>query len=388
MKVLIVDDDRSRADGLRSYLVSADLLDIDRIDISESSDEAKISLQNFYYDVLIVDVVLPKRRGESARCDIGVGLVGQVHRSRGFKKPEKVIAITAHEDDVEQFRGKFEEYCTAVVRAYGPSDEWRRRILESIRYLSCSKIARVVSAGDTVVFSIHGIRTFGEWQSRLERLVEAETDEVSFYTYKYGYFSSIAFLFPPARRREVHRLELRIHNLLRNQPKRIVVFAHSFGTYLAVEAIKNNAHQLPAGVELTVVLGGSVLPENYDWSEIRKNGAITVINDCGVDDNILLLSKASAVNLGMAGRVGFHGFNGSGFINRWFRGGHSHYFDGDDFMRKRWLPVILGARVNVVDERGSPNVTAVALDGIARSVASVKWLLYASVAAILVFSLK
>jgi hypothetical protein len=47
-----------------------------------------------------------------------------------------------------------------------------------------------------LIITVHGIRTFGQWQERLERLVTESTnlDDVEFINYKYGYFSVLAFI--------------------------------------------------------------------------------------------------------------------------------------------------------------------------------------------------
>ena len=53
-----------------------------------------------------------------------------------------------------------------------------------------------------LVVTVHGIRTFGGWQEKLEGLLASRDSErsekVEVYNYKYGYFSVLAFVFPPA----------------------------------------------------------------------------------------------------------------------------------------------------------------------------------------------
>jgi len=92
------------------------------------------------------------------------------------------------------------------------------------------------------------------------------------------------------------------------------------------------------------------------WGTFKKildNFESTVVNDCGCNDRILLLSEALVPNTGMAGRVGFHGLNNDRFVNRFFKGGHSHYFDkSDSFMEKHWLPLFsTPSSLNAIDER-------------------------------------
>ena len=54
-----------------------------------------------------------------------------------------------------------------------------------------------------IVFTIHGIRTYGQWQEQLEELVtkaeKPRKGELKFVNYKIGYFSLIAFVLPPIR---------------------------------------------------------------------------------------------------------------------------------------------------------------------------------------------
>jgi hypothetical protein len=40
--------------------------------------------------------------------------------------------------------------------------------------------------GKHMVITVHGIRTFGQWQRRLERLVVPVSKHVQFYHFQYG----------------------------------------------------------------------------------------------------------------------------------------------------------------------------------------------------------
>ncbi|NKJ92819.1 hypothetical protein GFM14_14630 [Rhizobium leguminosarum bv. viciae] len=107
-----------------------------------------------------------------------------------------------------------------------------------------------------------------------------------------------------------------------------------------------------------IILAGSVLRPNFNWPKfLLKLPCRRVINDCGVNDNVLLLSQFGVLLTGMAGRVGFYGFTGNDIVNRFFVGGHGHYFassrhDQNCFMRTYWLPsIVSGALPHLVDQR-------------------------------------
>jgi tetratricopeptide (TPR) repeat protein len=192
-----------------------------------------------------------------------------------------------------------------------------------------------------LVITVHGIRTYGNWQDELKKLLEAAEPGVTVQMYRYGFFSSLAFLIPPFRWVVGQRFRRFFENEVRSAPEgaRIDLVAHSFGTYLAASALRH----LPARRKIhTVIFAGSVLPPSFPWYRYLQSGAVgRVVNECGWDDSVLVLCQSTALLMGMAGRIGFHGMVGDRFTNRYYRWGHGGYFDGHQrFMREEWIPLL------------------------------------------------
>lgn len=210
-----------------------------------------------------------------------------------------------------------------------------------------------------LVITVHGIRTFGHWQERLEKLLlgglNPSARKLDVFHYKYGYFSAFAFLSGILRWLAVRRFRKALISAARADPARVDIIAHSFGTYLAAHALRGLDTAAFPKVH-TLILAGSVLPAHFDWSDLVPARVERVVNDCGSRDNILLLSQALPF-LGMAGRVGFRGLLGARLRNRFFKHGHSGYFlnaegKSDSFMRERWLPLLsVESPVEPFDER-------------------------------------
>ncbi len=203
---------------------------------------------------------------------------------------------------------------------------------------------------ERIIVTVHGIRTFGQWQERLAALIEAEDPDARIYNYHYGFFSVLAFLVPPLRAIRVRFFRRALQGIVGDNPHaRITLVGHSFGTHMIGWAIARGFEDKRASFE-QIILAGSVLRQDFDWQElIDKRIVKRVINDCGVDDGILILSQFGVLFTGMAGRLGFSGTTGVSLFNRYHRGGHSHYFvneEGladDTFMAEKWLPLIMGA---------------------------------------------
>ncbi|QLY59951.1 response regulator [Citrobacter freundii] len=342
MRVIIVDDDKVRSASIKNWLVAVGITSSDFVTIVSCTNMARTSIKNFFYDILILDVVLPKRDDDKSKWINGIDLLNYINTSPFAKKPSKIIGMTAYSDDIQNFKAEFERYCFTVVEVVKDNEEWKPKFLNVFNYQSSSKLASLDDEKPIIAMTVHGIRTIGNWQEKLRTLIQSRASYIDFQTYKYGYFAGINFFIPFIRNAQIKRLKAKLTDSFKiNHNKQYVFFAHSFGTYIVARAINEIIENGDVVPQLTLVLAGSVLPSNYNLNTIldhNKNNVI--INDCGNSDYVLWLSEAFVPSTGMAGRTGFYGVSNSRFVNRYHPGGHSHYFDVDGFMEKYWLPIL------------------------------------------------
>jgi CheY-like chemotaxis protein len=340
MKILIVDDDATRSQSLGNFLVDENGLSPEDVRFSSNMDDAVNNLTRFHFDVAILDVVIPKRDGETPDSKWAFALLRKINRSSSIRKPGKIIGITGYLEDLGRFKARFEEYCLVVIEANRNTAGWRKKIAQYVGYDFLAQAHRELSNRDLNIITIHGIRTFGHWQNRLRDLVHLHLAELPFYGYRYGYMSFLALFSRAAHNKYIDIFRGRLLSIIEANPEAtFTCFAHSFGTFLLIETLKRMAQNNEPLPFNTIVLCGSVLKSRYDLSFLRDHG-IRTINDCAHSDYVLWLSEAFVPGLGMAGKVGFYGFEDSLSANRFFLGGHSSYFKGDDFMKNNWLPVI------------------------------------------------
>ncbi|WP_368082954.1 hypothetical protein [Klebsiella oxytoca] len=91
----------------------------------------------------------------------------------------------------------------------------------------------------------------------------------------------------------------------------------------------------------------------------------------------------------MAGRIGFYGLNNNRFVNRFFKGGHSHYFErGGSFMENYWLPLIGNPEyIEIIDKRDKTSYTNIISEKIVSFLGKVKEVIYISIFAFVVYNL-
>lgn len=238
--------------------------------------------------------------------------------------------------------------------------------------------------GSHLVITVHGIRTFGQWQERLENLVTKADPNIEFINYKYGYFSVLAFLIPFLRWLVVRRFRKELVERYEEAAyTRVDLVGHSFGTHVLSWAIAGLPRDSNIRIH-TVILSGSVLRAGFGWHELLGKRVKRIVNDCGARDKILLLSQFFVLFTGMAGRMGFSGGTSASFRNRYSLFGHSGYFvdaagqPSDDYMVARWVPLFFGDQpVPPFDER-QPSFWEGPIAFLGNNAEPIKIMLYAS----------
>ena len=198
--------------------------------------------------------------------------------------------------------------------------------LAESKFLSLIETLSRMDSDSHIVITVHGIRTYGQWQSRLGRLLEAAEPGITVVNEKYGYFSIFGFIFPPTRWLVTRRFRRRLLDAVTSKRwSRIDLVGHSFGTHLIAWGLSGIKPEDRPNIN-TVILAGSVLKSTFPWEHFLGKSISRLVNECGTLDRILLLNQLSVLFTGMAGRIGFHGMTGSRFQNRYYRFGHSDYF--------------------------------------------------------------
>ncbi|MUK50780.1 response regulator [Aliivibrio fischeri] len=339
MKILVADDNDKRALSIYKLICDEFCLDDSHVHIVNNSEAALARLRRNKYDVLILDVVF-KSLNNAPDCRISYDILNKIATSVKYNKPLRVIGITAHLDDIGKYREEFNKYCFCLIEASNSNLDWKRSILTSINY-EYKKLHSTDNNDNTLCLTVHGIRTKGRWQKILENKIKQEIGDIKVLHYSYGFFDIISFFVPIFRYFTTYRFKKKLEICLdNNKDKDIYLFCHSFGTYLVVKSLEKILKTKYYDNIKILVLSGSVLKSSYDFNNIIDCSSATVVNDCGESDYVLTASQLFVPNMGMAGKVGFYGFNNERIVNRHFDGGHSHYFDENSkFIDKYWLPL-------------------------------------------------
>ncbi len=135
LRILLVEDEPARAETLQSAL--RDRVFSNEVDYETCTNvhAAAELLRNHYYDLLILDILLPMREGGEPVGDGGVRLLRALKTHADLRLPGYTIGLTAHENLAALDGADFNESMWMILR-YDPStDAWIERIANHITHI-------------------------------------------------------------------------------------------------------------------------------------------------------------------------------------------------------------------------------------------------------------
>ena len=189
-----------------------------------------------------------------------------------------------------------------------------------------------------IVVLLHGMNTNAEWQEALAEPIRNETS-LEPLVVGYGNFHPVKFFIPLIYR--IGRIQRVRRDLLgiqeRNPGTQISIVAHSFGTYVLTNILRTT----PELKFHRVILCGSIVCTDYDWTAVANRISIPVVNDIGRHDIWPSMAKSWSWGYGDSGAVGF---KHSVVRDRHFEYHHSEFMTVDH-MRSYWLPYLIDGRI-------------------------------------------
>lgn len=341
-KVLVVEDDENKRSDILTELAKLGILGgsvASVFDVRSALNE----LSRECFDLMILDLHLPMFPDSSS--DVvkygGYKILSNLNKEE-YRTPSSIIALTSFSDLKSEFQNRFIEQ-TVLIFSY-EEDSWRlalkNRVSLSKKSIRQRERLEKNLKRPQVTILVHGVNTQGEWQNKVAEHLESDSHKVI--TFKYSHYSPLKIAFNVTRKSQVKWFMKEFEKALINNPKsEFNIICHSFGTYLALRTMEET--KIDSLIKFNnIILLGSVMPRNYDFSPIEnKFLPNAIINDCGINDLPLILSKLFCFNLGNAGRVGFHTTSGI-LVNRYFNAGHSIFDDVPQYFENYWKSYLDG----------------------------------------------
>ncbi len=146
--VLVVEDDNVKFGQIKQVLVSSGVSE-ERISHANNSVDAFEMCRRSRYDILLLDINLPKRYDGAAARGEGIALLRRIGRDPECLKPRYVVGITAYDDVVTEFGEEFADQLWSLVHYSEQSDRWKGQVRGKVEYVSALRRSDNFSDGTT-----------------------------------------------------------------------------------------------------------------------------------------------------------------------------------------------------------------------------------------------
>lgn len=186
-----------------------------------------------------------------------------------------------------------------------------------------------------VVILIHGIRDRALWQASVSDVLQRNGFQAE--NTSYGRFDLFRFLVPVPffRNWAARTLKKQIDSVLEDNPTaKVSIIAHSFGTYVFSQILRETPHLKVH----RVIFCGSVLNYDFPFEQFVNRFTTPILNEVGTRD--IWPAMAESVTWGY-GAAGTYGFIRPRVRDRWHnRAKHDHFLQGPEFCQKFWIPFL------------------------------------------------
>lgn len=136
LSVLLVDDSDFKIERVKTFL--GEVAPNAKLTISRDRISAQKNLVSDKFDLLLLDMQLPNRFGESEPEEVGgVSILEELEMSEEYFQPTRIIVFTQYDDLQEGLRNSYPEL--GAVKFDLSSDNWKNTLFRALNSLSKSK---------------------------------------------------------------------------------------------------------------------------------------------------------------------------------------------------------------------------------------------------------
>lgn len=147
ISVLVVDDDSRKAEAVSTLIRNLPDVRAEDVDVAGDLVGARDLLHSKYYDLLILDLRLPNRRGDEPGAMAGAEFVRELSASTTVIKPHHIIGLTAYPELVTSSDPMFRREMWYVIQYVSGTSDWWEQLKGKIEYLCNSKRSLLVPGG-------------------------------------------------------------------------------------------------------------------------------------------------------------------------------------------------------------------------------------------------
>lgn len=154
IRILILDDDKAKTDRILEVIRTIPEIPPDDVFAVQDLIQARDACHRQLYDLLILDLQLPNRIGDTPQDMAGCEFIKELNNSTTLFRPYHIIGLTAYENILNNADPFFEDELWRVIKYDATTSNWRRQLTSKLQYLVTSKKALLKADSTRYIYDL------------------------------------------------------------------------------------------------------------------------------------------------------------------------------------------------------------------------------------------
>lgn len=119
------------------------------IELAVTASDALTKIRKNRFDLLVLDINVPKRNGEPPSRGAGLSVLREISRNATIAPPKYVVGTTQYEDAYDEFGPEFSDQLFSIVLYSQNSDQWKSALIKKVEYIEAVLKSHHFSDGKT-----------------------------------------------------------------------------------------------------------------------------------------------------------------------------------------------------------------------------------------------
>lgn len=150
ISVLIVDDDPGKVSRISDFLTKSGAVNVS-IEIAGDVSQARRALSGKYFDLMLLDILLPVREGGAPSGDVSVDFLRQIVEDESCPSPGRIVAITSDMSALDGHEAEFRSLVTQIIPVGFDSDNWMYSLDCLLIHMRASVLAKAAYGVDVFI---------------------------------------------------------------------------------------------------------------------------------------------------------------------------------------------------------------------------------------------
>lgn len=140
ISILIIDDSAKKVRDIKELLLGFNAINDEHIKSVQSTADAQIELSSKQYDLVILDLYIPRQFGDVPNPENAIELLRLINEDEDLINPYHLLGITVEKTINEAYKYIFDENLWFLLRYDEMNDSWKSKLSVKIKYLLNSKM--------------------------------------------------------------------------------------------------------------------------------------------------------------------------------------------------------------------------------------------------------